>query len=113
MFRRDMPLLIQGCCITELKEVTGRSSTPTPAVAPVVPSPSPPPSLPSDGNSAPIPRTGLLTVRVIDARSLGLPPGAVLPNGIAKALAEGGEAAATAGKNRDSVGGRRTSWWLP
>lgn len=89
----------------ELKEVTGRS---TPAPAPVpVPVPA---ALPSDSNTAPIPATGLLTIRVLEASGLSLPPGTQLPPSIKAALERGADPSAA--KNRESLQ-RKQSWWLP
>ena len=91
-----------------------RSATPTPATAS---------SSSSAGNplasstGAPISRSGMLAIRVIDARGLSLPSGVPVPPTIARALtadASGqmGSLAGSGAGNRASLQ-RRQAWWLP
>ncbi|KAN0063530.1 Serine/threonine-protein kinase [Thecaphora frezii] len=98
-----------------------RSATPTPS--------NPHSSAPSSSNSlasstgAPIPRSGLLTIRVVDARGLSLPAGTQTPPAIARALAQNGPSSSSlstsvssgstnARDNRQSMQ-RKQCWWLP
>lgn len=75
-----------------------------------------PPALAVGSDSGPlINRSGLLTIRVVEARSLSLPNGVVLPAGIQQALELGEQAAAGGGTkagNRESLQ-RKQMWWLP
>lgn len=89
----------------ELKEATGMRSS-TPAAPPAAPTP-PPPTPPSSDSGPPISRSGLLTIRVIEAKALSLPAGVVLPQGIKQALEQGEQIS-----RRDSVQ-RKQLWWLP
>ncbi|GAA5873701.1 hypothetical protein JCM5296_000051 [Sporobolomyces johnsonii] len=98
----------------KLKEATGRSThTPTPS-APSPPSPSPASTTPTgaDTSGPPIARTGLLTIRVVEARNLALPAGVPLPSGIQNAVEQQREAIAGAGRGRESLQ-RKQMWWLP
>ncbi|PWN36988.1 putative proliferation-associated serine/threonine protein kinase [Meira miltonrushii] len=112
-----------------------RSATPTPAsIAGGAQQQPPQPSAstssnPYNGNTAlasstgaPIARSGLLVIRVVDARGLSLPPGQNVPPMIARALAQAGpNGASMAGSlthgngsagNRQSMQ-RKQCWWLP
>ncbi|PWN29472.1 putative Serine/threonine-protein kinase gad8 [Jaminaea rosea] len=79
----------------------------------------------ASSTGAPIPRSGMLTIRVIDARGLSLPQGTSTPPAIAKALAHYGTSSSGVGghslahsfaapqqSNRQSMQ-RRQCWWLP
>lgn len=112
-----------------------RSSTPTPAsIAGNAQQQTPQPSAstssnPYNGNTAlasstgaPIARSGLLVIRVVDARGLSLPPGQSVPPMIARALAQAGpNGASMAGSLTHGNGGagnrqsmqRKQCWWLP
>ncbi|KAL8280467.1 hypothetical protein RQP46_007115 [Phenoliferia psychrophenolica] len=71
--------------------------------------------LPASDVGPPISRSGLLTIRLVEAKNLSLPQGTVLPSGIQAALANGQKEAAEGavqGKNRDSLQ-RKQMWWLP
>lgn len=97
----------------ELKEATtGRSAsstvTPTSANTPQPPA-SPNPST-SDSSGPPVPRSGLLTIRVVEARKLTLPQGVNLPAGIRDAVEQAQGAYARGG--RESLQ-RKQMWWLP
>lgn len=97
----------------ELKEATtGRSAsstvTPTSAGTPHPPA-SPNPST-SDSSGPPVPRSGLLTIRVVEARKLTLPQGVNLPAGIRDAVEQAQGAYARGG--RESLQ-RKQMWWLP
>lgn len=85
----------------------------------------------ASSTGAPIPRSGLLTIRVVDARGLALPQGVNTPPSIARALAQYGTAGSGAGTsfaqsfaNTHGGGGggghphrgsmqRKQCWWLP
>ncbi|GAA5960431.1 hypothetical protein JCM21900_003592 [Sporobolomyces salmonicolor] len=98
----------------KLKEATGRGThTPTPS-APSAPSPSPASTTPTgaDTSGPPIARTGLLTIRVVEARNLALPAGVPLPSGIQTAVEQQRDAVAGAGRGRESLQ-RKQMWWLP
>ncbi|GAA5918735.1 hypothetical protein JCM1841_006269 [Sporobolomyces salmonicolor] len=98
----------------KLKEATGRGThTPTPS-APSAPSPSPASTTPTgaDTSGPPIARTGLLTIRVVEARNLALPAGVPLPSGIQSAVEQQRDAVAGAGRGRESLQ-RKQMWWLP
>lgn len=112
-----------------------RSATPTPAnIAGGAQQQPPQPSAstssnPYNGNTAlasstgaPIARSGLLVIRVVDARGLSLPPGQTVPPMIARALAQAGpNGASMAGSLTHGNGGagnrqsmqRKQCWWLP
>ena len=77
----------------------GQGDTPTPS-RPTTPRP-------ADGT----PRSGLLTIKVLQGRNLTLPPGSILPPAIESALASGIPRNSTS-SNRESVQ-RRRHWWLP
>ncbi|EPQ26284.1 uncharacterized protein PFL1_06219 [Pseudozyma flocculosa PF-1] len=101
------------------------SRSPSSATAPMDRSATPTPSNPHAGSSsvnplasstgAPIPRSGLLTIRVVDARGLSLPAGTQTPPAIARALAQNGPASGLASGNRDNRQSmqRKQCWWLP
>ncbi|ORY73875.1 kinase-like domain-containing protein [Leucosporidium creatinivorum] len=93
----------------KLKEATGRSS-PSPAAAapPTAPAPSSP-APPSSDTGPPIQRSGVLTIRVVEARNLALPPGTPLPAGIQSALEEQRGGA----ENKRESQMRKQMWWLP
>lgn len=93
----------------ELKEVATRSSAAPPAAAAPAQAAAPPAA--SDVGP-PISRTGLLTIRVVAAKNLSLPPGVQLPSGIQRALEIGAEDEQRGGRNRDSMM-RKQLWWLP
>ena len=61
----------------------------------------------SSDSGPPISRSGLLTIRVIEAKALSLPAGVVLPQGIKEALEQGEQVS-----RRDSTQ-RKQLWWLP
>ena len=98
-----------------------RSATPTPS-NPGTSSTQSNPLASSSG--APIPRSGLLTIRVIDARGLSLPAGTQTPPAIARALALtsngpsslaqsfGAAGNPSSRDNRQSLQ-RKQCWWLP
>ncbi|MCO5565622.1 hypothetical protein L7F22_019296 [Adiantum nelumboides] len=109
-----------------------RSATPTPASIAGGAQPQPSASTssnPYNGNTAlasstgaPIARSGLLVIRVVDARGLSLPPGQNVPPMIARALAQAGpNGASMAGSLTHGNGGagnrqsmqRKQCWWLP
>ncbi|PWN42879.1 Pkinase-domain-containing protein [Ceraceosorus guamensis] len=94
-----------------------RSATPTPATS-GLPTGANANSL-SSSNGAPIPRSGMLTIGVIDAKGLALPPGAQVSAAIERAQASGGIGVGSfgaqnlgSGSNRQSLQ-RRQCWWLP
>lgn len=95
--------------LAEIKEATGRSTPTLSAPAPPPPVPSP---APASDVGPPISRSGLLTIRLVEAKNLALPQGVVLPSGIQKALEAGEQAGTGSGKNRDSLV-RKQMWWLP
>ncbi|GAA6014338.1 hypothetical protein JCM10207_005424 [Rhodosporidiobolus poonsookiae] len=92
----------------KIKEAaTGRShATPTQPTQP-----SPAPSAPSADTGPPVPRTGVLTIRVVEARGLQLPQNVQLPQGIRDALEQYGQQRAQQGQ-RESLQ-RKMMWWLP
>lgn len=111
----------------ELKEATHRGSSPhhskngtisasqttTPRAASPAPSASASTTDVSSTGTAshtePIPQSGVLTIRVVEAKDLKLPSGVQLPASVQQAAQE----AEAAGKNsRDSMQ-RRARWWLP
>ncbi|KAK4049808.1 Serine/threonine-protein kinase [Microbotryomycetes sp. JL201] len=63
----------------------------------------------SQDNAPPVVRTGVLTIRVVEARKLSLPPGTALPEDIQKALQDYSVAAKG---GRESLQ-RKQMWWLP
>lgn len=74
----------------------------------------------ASSTGAPITRSGLLTIRVIDARGLSLPPGTQTPPAVARALAQNNPRASSlaqsfGGGNRDNRQSmqRKQCWWLP
>ncbi|GAA5862312.1 hypothetical protein JCM8547_007598 [Rhodosporidiobolus lusitaniae] len=82
---------------------TSTSSAPAPSAAPT----------PAD-QGPPVPRTGVLTIRVVEARGLALPQGAHLPAGIQDAI----ETQQAIHGGRGGAGGRESlqrkmMWWLP
>lgn len=111
-----------------------RSATPTPASVAAEATTSSSSSSPLHPNShaatnplasstgAPIARSGLLSIRVVDARNINLPAGAQLPPVIARALQQNngaslgssapGSAGSGGGAQRQSMQ-RRQCWWLP
>lgn len=98
--------------VTNLRaeELNGRSTTPTP----------------SNPDGKPLPRSGLLTIRVMGAEGLALPPGINVPPAVQNALAsQQAKVAASVSPssvqqqrlaktrgNRDSIQ-RTQCWWLP
>ncbi|GAA5957792.1 hypothetical protein JCM3765_003767 [Sporobolomyces pararoseus] len=97
----------------KIKEAaTGRSSTPTSSPSiPAPPSPTPPATQQSaDTSGPPIARSGLLTIRVVEARGLALPPGNQLPSGVREALDVAKNM--QSGRGRESLQ-RKQMWWLP
>lgn len=119
--------------------MNGQGSTSNSQLGPG-PGPGPGPSSSSSSSSptnsplasstgAPIPRSGLLTIRVVDARGLALPQGVNTPPSIARALAQYGTAGSGAGTSfaqsfANTHGGsgghphrgsmqRKQCWWLP
>ncbi|GAA5903858.1 hypothetical protein JCM6882_001333 [Rhodosporidiobolus microsporus] len=105
----------------KLKEAaTGRSHhSPTPSSSSAAP-PSSSSSAPSTSSASepqadqgpPIARTGVLTIRVVEARGLGLPQGTQLPAGIRDAVEQYGRQGAAGGGGRESLQ-RKMMWWLP
>ncbi|KAM0749889.1 Pkinase-domain-containing protein [Meredithblackwellia eburnea MCA 4105] len=99
----------------KIKEATsGRTAqAPAPAAAPPPATTAAPPA-PASDTGPPISRSGLLTIRLVEAKNLSLPQGVTLPSGIQKALQEaaGGQGEENGKKNRDSVM-RKQMWWLP
>ncbi|GAA5980725.1 hypothetical protein JCM11641_000185 [Rhodosporidiobolus odoratus] len=95
----------------KLKEAaTGRShAAPSPA-APTTPTPDPTPAAPTADQGPPVPRSGVLTIRVVEARGLQLPQGTQLPSGIREALE--GQAGRQLQGGRESLQ-RKMMWWLP
>ncbi|SCV73827.1 BQ2448_6257 [Microbotryum intermedium] len=100
------------------------SSTPAAPAAPIQPaaaapssnrltaSSAAPPSVaaPSPSTSGPpISRSGVLTIRVVEARHLSLPQGGQLPTSIQSAV---DEYKSSVSRNRDSAQ-RKQTWWLP
>ncbi|KAM0790286.1 Serine/threonine protein kinase, AGC [Microbotryomycetes sp. NB124-2] len=63
----------------------------------------------SQDNAPPVVRTGVLTIRVVEARKLSLPPGTALPEDIQKALQD----YSTAAKGGRESLQRKQMWWLP
>lgn len=108
---------------------TDRSATPTPAnqaqASGGASSSSDNPNSLASSTGAPIPRSGLLTIRVVDARGLNLPPGVSTPPAIARALSQYGHGNGSgpgsfaqsygqlsSNTNRQSMQ-RKQCWWLP
>ncbi|CBQ67894.1 probable Serine/threonine-protein kinase gad8 [Sporisorium reilianum SRZ2] len=100
-----------------------RSATPTPGNpgADASSSSSSSSNLLASSDGAPIPRSGLLTIRVIDARGLSLPSGMQTPPAVARALAHHNPNASSLAQsfgagahreNRQSMQ-RKQCWWLP
>jgi serum/glucocorticoid-regulated kinase 2 len=77
----------------------GQGETPTPS-RPTTPRP-------ADGS----PRSGLLTIKVLQGRGFALPPGTILPQAIEAAIATGSQRNSTS-SNRESIQ-RKRHWWLP
>lgn len=75
----------------------------------------------ASSTGAPIARSGLLVIRVVDARGLSLPPGQAIPPMIARALAQAGPNGASMANSLAGNGGagnrqsiqRKQCWWLP
>ena len=102
-----------------------RSATPTPAsVASAQHDSGSSSNALASSTGAPIARSGLLVIRVIDAKGLSLPPGQATPPAIARALSQsrtssslatsfaGTPNSASGGNNRQSMQ-RKNGWWLP
>ena len=78
----------------------------------------------ASSTGAPISRSGLLVIRVIDAKGVSLPPGTATPPAIAKAISQNRTTSALASSfanisngngsnpNRQSIQ-RKNCWWLP
>ena len=112
----------------ELKEVasgrSGHSSIPashshhsTPPSAPPTPDPNAAGAAAAastgggeESGAAPVPRSGVLTIRVVEARNLRPPAGVQLPPGIRDAV-EQAQAGMARGA-RESIQ-RKQMWWLP
>ncbi|BGP18340.1 Serine/threonine-protein kinase [Rhodosporidiobolus nylandii] len=97
----------------KLKEAaTGRShATPAPAAASPAAEPAPTPAPPAADQGPPVPRTGVLTIRVVEARGLQLPQGVQLPAGIREAVEQQQIRGQQTG-GRESLQ-RKMMWWLP
>lgn len=113
----------------KLKEVaSGRSAASTPTASSPVSAASTPSTIPdaaahhaataaaatdsssAAGGAAPVPRSGVLTIRVVEARNLNPPEGVPLPSGIRDAV-EQAQAGMARGA-RESLQ-RKQMWWLP
>lgn len=97
------------------KTSTGPAAVATPAAAAGGPSS----NALASSTGAPISRSGLLVIRVIDAKGLSLPSGVSTPPSIARALTQNRTSSSFATSfvnnnngNRQSVQ-RKNCWWLP
>lgn len=127
----DDPQTDSGSALAaELKEVaSGRSAASTPTASSPVSAASTPSTIPdvaahhaataaaatessssAAGGAAPVPRSGVLTIRVVEARNLNPPEGVPLPSGIRDAV-EQAQAGMARGA-RESLQ-RKQMWWLP
>lgn len=132
--------LISLHCLSELKEGAlgtrspsistpiDRSATPTPASVASAQSTTssastggPSTNALASSTGAPISRSGLLVIRVIDARGISLPSGVSTPPAIARAISQNRASSSLASSfanlsngasNRQSMQ-RRNCWWLP
>lgn len=71
---------------------------------------------PSSMNQPPTPKSGLLLIRVLEAKNLSLPPGMQLPSAVKSAMGQSSYVSSSMASgrnpNRDSMQ-RKQCWWLP
>ncbi|KAL5521078.1 hypothetical protein ACEPAG_9000 [Sanghuangporus baumii] len=90
---------------------TSRSTTPIPS-RPTTPRPPHGIENHNNANSSANFRSGMLTVVIFSGRGLSLPPGAIVPDVIQRALRSAPERQPQPRSNRDSMQ-RKRHWWLP